>query len=218
MYLHLKLNKDVIKFFGFAVEDVAGRLIFYQYVVLPFGYTTATWRMAQLLKPFQYFLHFRSIDFSIYVDDSFSVHPSVISSYAAHLLVIYLFSLAGWQINFAKTSLVPAHQIYYLGFWLCTKTMTVCAPHKKLLRTNQLIEDLLALAVTNTKAKVKQVAQILGLLCHLIISHGNWVRIATRHSQNKLGHSVTLGGWHVSMVIGPDMVRELKYCQSVLFR
>lgn len=218
MYLHLDLASEERTNFGFALTSESGETMFYQFRVLPFGLSTSTYIMQILTNPISYYLHEQGIDFSLFIDDSASISETWVKCYYSHLFIQHVFSCAGWQINHKKSSVLPKQMLVYLGFRICTVSMRISAPYQKLDKLCAKVEELLRKNRETGHVEMKQMASLLGGLCHLIYSHGNIVRLATRTLQHEGGKTVAEKGWTANITITPEMQVELKYIKKILYR
>lgn len=217
MYMHLKLQEAEKDNFGFSLPGPDGSSIYYRFTVLPWGLAPATYLMNVLISPISYYLHEMGVDFSIFIDDSGSAARSWIKCYTSHLFIQFIFQCAGWEVNKKKSSTFPSQQILYLGFVICTTTMRISAPYFKLLSLSRAINQILEDYHQHGKVPLRQLASILGTMCHLITSHHNVVRLATRQLQHAGGVVVQEQGWSGSIVLTDFLVQELEYSQSILF-
>ena len=218
MYLHLQLAKEERTNFGFELQSESGETMFYQFRVLPFGLSTSTYIMQVLTNPISYYLHELGIDFSLFIDDSASISETWVKCYYSHLFIQHVFSCSGWEINRKKSSVLPKQMLVYLGFRICTVSMRLSAPYQKLDKLCTKVEELIGINKQTGHVEMRQMASLLGGLCHLIYSHGNIVRLATRTLQHEGGKTVAEKGWNANITITPEMLVELKYIQKILYR
>jgi hypothetical protein len=69
-----------------------------------------------------------------------------------------LIQLAGWNIQWAKTSLEPTQQLYYLGFVTDTVKVRYYTPPKKLELISELILQTLYTARQNRPIRARELA------------------------------------------------------------
>ena len=58
----VKLDESIAELFGFEVTELDGSVLYYHYVVLPFGTSTAVDIAEKILRPIKVFLHKCSVD------------------------------------------------------------------------------------------------------------------------------------------------------------
>ena len=179
---------------------------------------TATTLMAKLLRPIILFLHDLSINISYYVDDGLTLQSSFSKCRASHNFILFVLRTAGWEVALDKCSERPSNTILYLGFHICSISMRIFAPQSKLVRLINAIDKANNDNKSMGSIPVKQLAQNLGVICHLLTSHGNILRIATRINQHHLGKAVQLNGWSGQVTITEDMRREMELCQKYLIK
>ena len=218
MYLHLSLAPNERTNFGFAITNETGQEEFYHFNVLPFGLSTSTHIMEELMIPISYYLHESSIDFSIYIDDSATVAKSWIKSWYSYMFILHVFGCGGWQVNFQKSCKQPMRKLIYLGFQLSTLDMRISAPFLKLVKIDKAIQELLQVNRQKGSVPIKGLAQILGGVCHLLVSHGSIMRLATRTCQHCGGLAVSQDGWTGFLKITVMMEKELRFVTEVLYK
>ena len=177
----------------------------------------ATYLMDILLIPIKRYCHAMGIDISVFVDDSLNVSMTRAKAEACLKFIIYIFSAAGWQLATEKT-LGPTQQIYYLGFEINTIQMSINAPYFKIIVVSNDISAAIAKSHEKGNILTKDLAHILGILCHMIVSHGNIVRICTRACQQQLGEVVQASGWEGKLALTDRMVHELTLVRDCLPR
>lgn len=218
MYHQIKLDPSITSLFGFAVPDCSGILRYYKYLSLPFGCATAVYIAERLLRPLKLFCHSFGVDISIYIDDGIIIEIDSFKCLMSLKFVIYVLSLAGWTLNFAKSVLVPATTIKYLGYYLNSIDMLITLPGSKIDKIHFLLTDLLHSYKFKTKVKAKYLASLLGLLCHAYYTHGNFVRYVSRNAQHLLGVNVSNSPqeWNTEFLLTADLAVEFELCQAHL--
>ena len=217
MYLHVKINENFQQDFGFSIME-NGQIQWYYFVVVPFGIESATELMGQLIKPYKHYVHSRSCDLSCYIDDMIDVGHSYLKAFIMNNFIQKVLQMGGWELNRKKSTKFPTTKLLYLGFILDSLTMRVMAPLVKICKVIGYIDELILSHHNKKEIKNRFVAVILGNICHLLQSHGSVLRICTRHSQHKLGGSVTEKDWNGSMHTTEDMVREMLLVKHYLHR
>ncbi len=177
----------------------------------------ATALMDMLMQPIHFFLHSKSVDISTFVDDSISISISESRANTCLKIIKFVFQAAGWEIEDSKT-VYPCQVIYYLGFILNSLTMTVTAPFLKLQSLADDINQVIEYFKREGKIVCKDMAHILGVCCHLLSSHGNIMRVATRGNQHALGLAVQDEGWDGFMILNDRLIWELHFIQDILIR
>ena len=127
-FFHVKLAEEQRKFFGFTVVSEEGKEEYYQFVVMPFGLSSAVAVVTKLLQPVKAFLHKLGIRISIYVDDGRLVAASKAEVEEQLTFVLEVLQLCGWNIQWAKTDGVGSQQLVHLGFVTDTQQMKYFYP------------------------------------------------------------------------------------------
>ena len=215
MYLHVQLHPSAKEYFGFSVPNANGVTEYYYYDVIPFGYSRATIIMASLLRPIQIFLHALGVDVTWYVDDGGNIAFTLRRCTCYQNFTLFALSLGGWEIALNKTQL-PAQRVLYLGFIIDSISMRIFSPDKKLARLQLDIDHIIAANRMAVRIPVLQTASALGMLSHLLFSHGEVLKICTREAQHELGLRVIAKGWKTDMGISDRIVQELRLCKEFL--
>ena len=130
-YFHVKLAEGAKKFFGFSVPDDLGGETVYNFTVMVYGFAAAGSVVTRLIKPLQGYLHNKGIRSAIYMDDGQVVGSTVEETRQAMQQSVDTFAKAGWNIQWAKTSLEPEQDVKYLGFHIQLKTTEYTAAAEK---------------------------------------------------------------------------------------
>jgi hypothetical protein len=123
MFFHVKLHPDVRKYFGFAVPDADGVMKYYQFTVLVYGFKSAVQVVTILILPLKALIHRLGIRFSIYVDDGRVLGQTAVETEQKSKVVLEIFRLAGWTIQWEKTVMIPTQKLLYQGFITDTASM-----------------------------------------------------------------------------------------------
>ena len=170
------------------------------------------------MQPIKFFLHSISIDMSTFVDDSISISTTKARAAACLRIIIFVFQCAGWTIEDSKT-IHPCQILTYLGYILNTNTMIISVPHVKLQSLSDDIVDMINMYKREEEIGCKAMAHVLGTCCHMIVSHGDIMRVATRGCQQALGMAVqNAAGWDGHVSLSERLVWELEFIQSILVR
>ena len=122
-FFHVQLHPEAKKYFSFAVEKEDGEMQYYQYKVMGYGFAPAVSAVTRLIKPVMVYLHKLDIRGSIYVDDGKCRDQSKEGAEVAMELMLQVIQLAGWNIQWAKTTTQVEQRVQYLGLIPDTKEM-----------------------------------------------------------------------------------------------
>ncbi len=218
MYHQLFLDPNITNYFGFAVEDIHGKITFYKYLRLPFGTATAVFIMDQLLRPVKTFCHKFNCDISVYIDDGLCVQPTFYKCLISIYFIITIVSFAGWTFQIPKCNFIPSTKILYLGYWLDSANLTLTLPDIKVEKIYFMLNRLISFFHQSIAFPVKELASFLGKLAHAIYTHGNFVRLVTRAANYHLGRTVSTFDWNAFLYVTDDMFQELLLCSKYFIK
>ena len=115
-------------------------------------------------------------------------------------IVLLILQLAGFNINWKKSQLVPSKLLHYQGFLLDSSKMLYFATLDKESSCRMKIKNLIDLHQSNGEVPCLMAASVLGSVQSLRKSHGSIVNIIPRSLQNELGRQVI--NVILSMVLG----------------
>ncbi len=122
-YFQVRLRPDMYQYMGFMVPAEDGTPQFFQLTVMAYGCKPAVTVVTRLLRPIKAFLHKHGI-FSIYIDDGCvsAATPQLCSEQMQFTLLVL--QLAGWKVQWKKTTLIPNNRLLHLGFITDSVQMT----------------------------------------------------------------------------------------------
>lgn len=130
-YLHLPINVEDQRLLGFCWEG-----IYYKYLFLPFGLSTAPAIWSRCMNTLVVYLRNKGIQVICYFDDFFICTPSMESCIEHRNWVLDEFKALGLLVNLEKCTL-PAQETVFLGMLLDSAKMQVCVPQQKLISIQQ---------------------------------------------------------------------------------
>ncbi len=214
-FFHVRLHPEARKYFGFAVPDEQGQLRFYQFTVMVYGLKSAVHVVTRLILPLKAYIHRMGIRFSIYIDDGRCVATSADGVFWQQKLVLHIFQLAGWNVNWEKTVSIPSQSLLYQGFITDTTVMKYFAPQAKIVILKQLLQNLLSTPLYE-RIGVRLLALVLGKIVSMLVSHGSVLRILSRAAQQILGSHVAQHGWSGSVELSSQCRTEFSQLLSCL--
>ncbi|MES9880717.1 MAG: reverse transcriptase domain-containing protein [Sedimenticola sp.] len=134
---------------------------YYQWRVLPFGWSCSPYFFCKILRPLTEYLRVLGLKIVIYVDDILLISPSSDIEHHKDILLHTLNKL-GWFIKYEKCSLDPSTRINYIGYSIDSVGEN-CAPVLKINseRVRKLRNDLRRLLKKKTCSK-RHLARIAG--------------------------------------------------------
>ena len=142
-----------------------------------FGCNYAGFLTDKLIKPIKSYLQSQSIHIGVYIDDGQVISSSSSLCSAQFNFSVLIFELAGWSIQWAKTSSIPSQALVYLGLITDTRDMRYYTPQHKLNCVMQLIDEFLSRKSKYQLITALEFSSFLGKLASMIKSHGNLLRL-----------------------------------------
>ena len=155
-YFAIPLNKSAWKYIRFVWRNIT-----YEFKVLMFGLGSSPRVFTKVLKAVVKFLrHAFAIMILSYLDDFLIQAPDYETCLLHTELAILVFQTLGFEVNYAKSTLVPTRQIEHLGFVWDSVAMTVSLPHVKVSK----IVDLASRFLDNGGLTADELRSFLGRL------------------------------------------------------
>lgn len=154
-YYSIPIRKEDRRFFRFWFNGQK-----YQFTSLVMGLTTAPRVFTKVLKPVFATLRAMGLISTAYVDDSCLQGQTYQQCENNILTTIQLMDSLGLTIHPHKSSCVPSKQITFVGFILCSETMTVRLPPEKKLSIKQLCQEI----ITSKFITIRIFAKLIGSL------------------------------------------------------
>jgi hypothetical protein len=126
--------------------------------------------------------------------------------------------LAGWNIQWAKTTPRAVTVSKYLGFVINLEDFTYQASDGKVRKVEIMLTDLAQAAEQGDSVDAKHLAAVLGNVIALRTSHGSVVQHMTKELQHELGAMVHQYGWDCQLTLGKEAQEELTWLQFNLAR
>ena len=159
-YLHINMAPEYQKYLGFSLPDLSGKVCFYQFSVMIFGWAPAVAVMTSLTKPLIAHLHKRGIKATIYIDDGRIVAKDAETARSHLQYALSVFERAGWNVERSKTSTEPVQRLYLLGYWCDTVLFQYSVAKFKLLH----IKTLILQVIQADQCKLRDLAAVSGKL------------------------------------------------------
>jgi hypothetical protein len=132
----------------------------YQFCALVMGLTTAPRVYTKAMKPVFAYLRSKGHISTAYIDDTCLQGQTYTTCLKNIQDTVSLMDSLGLTVNVTKSQFVPCQQIEFVGFVLCSKTMTVRLTDKKKLA----IIELCVHIISQKTITIKQFAQLIGKL------------------------------------------------------
>ena len=215
-FFQVRLAPETRKYFGFMIPSVSGEDYFYQFTVMAYGCKPAVYIVTRLLLPIKAFLNRLGIKMSVYVDDGRISASSYETCRSQFYFALHVLQLAGWRIQWKKTTIHPTRSLLHLGFITDSARMTYSITESKKTGVLLTIDSVLLLAHHHQNIPIKLLATLLGKLTALRRSHGPAIHALSRHLQHQLGLHVHHIGWTGGVPLTAESFQELKTLVSDL--
>jgi len=203
-YHHVQMHELHHKFLGFCWTFKGGATRYFQFVVLPFGLSSACYVFTKIIRPLVTKWRGQGLKSIVFVDDGITGHSDFRSAKMAAEIVRNDLLSAGFVINTDKSDFNPTQVGSWLGTIIDTKTMIFSVPEKKITKLLTLINKVLSQKFSSAK----QLSKIAGHLSSMHMSIGPMVRLFTRALYKDIENRTS---WHSSFVISTDSVSELQF-------
>jgi hypothetical protein len=129
-------------------------------------------------------------------------------------LALLVYRLAGWNIQWKKTTTRAEQKIRYLGVVVDTECMEYRLPKDK---EDKVLEDVTREWKRRTrgeKSTARETAELLGKLASCRTTHGPVLHIMSREMQHQLGMATRDGNWSARFVWTEEAVEELQWIKD----
>ena len=175
-YHHISIHPEHYKYLGFQ-WSFATKVRFFEFVVLPFGLSEASFIFTKVLRPFV--TRWRSMGFKsiIFIDDGINGQSGYKKAAEACSVILSDLKRAGFIVNLPKCQLIPLKVGKWLGVIINTHDMTFTVPKEKIEKLVLAIQGVLK----QKYVSAKQLAKIAGRLSSMHMSIGPLVWLFTRN-------------------------------------
>ena len=132
----------------------------YQFLGLPNGLSTAPRDFTQVVKTLFRILREKGHSNTFYLDDSFLTHKTYVGCLKNVVDTLEISRQAGFTVHTGKSVLIPTQRLVFLGFVLCTLTMTVRLTTEKVLKIKENIRNVLE----KSTHSIQSIAELVGQL------------------------------------------------------
>ena len=207
-YFHIPLNRRSRRFLRFGWNKKL-----FQFLVVPFGLSTAPFIFTMVTKPIAAFLRSRGIRVIFYLDDILVIGKSKDECELNLQTVLTLLQELGFLINWKKSNLCPSQRFLFLGLLWDTTLGQICLPQMKLSKLQALASPMLLSPPTCRQLQV--------LLGHMTASIPAvpLIRLHARPLQRDLA-AVYSSPRHVNLqvVLSPGSLESLRWTLCLALR
>ena len=142
-YFHIPLNRRSRRFLRFGWKKKL-----YQFLVLPFGLSTAPFIFTMVTRPIIAFLRSRGIRVLFYLNDILVIGKTKEECEKNLKTVLDLLQSLGFLINWKKSNLAPSQRFLFLGLLWDSTLGQICLPQDKLWNLQRLARSMSILPPT----------------------------------------------------------------------
>ena len=209
-YFHIKIFPGHTKFLGAKFVNKAGKIVYFEFLFLPFGLSSAVRCMTKLFKPIKAYLSGKGIRHTIFIDDGRVVSPTADQSKKDFQFTLQTLRKAGWMIEQTKTNKVDggAQTAEYLGFIIDTNKMLVGLTEEKERGLRKAISEVLQFKKRPISAKV--LAKCLGKMISVEPGLGTFPLVMARKAYLDLETAVERSGWKTSLRLSEESLSSFQ--------
>lgn len=210
-YHHIKIHRSQTKYLGAAIRTPEGTIIYFTFLFLPFGLSSAVHCITKLFKPINAYLHNKGIRHSIYLDDGRITSDTKCQAEKDRSIVYDILKKSGWIIEKKKSDQEnDASQCKeYLGFIIDTDSMTVRLSEAKKQHTIQQV--LKTIAYGPKPILAKELAGTLGKMVSTEPALGPVVIMAARAAYIELDAAVQGRRWSTFLTMSTESLNGLNF-------
>ena len=178
-YFHVPVAPEHTRFLRFAYNGRA-----YEFLVLPFGLSTAPRVFTRIVRVIEAFLKIQGVDMHLYLDDWLLKNQSRSLVERQRDLTLFWVTKLGFLVNEGKSQLIPTQFPAFLGSTLDLINMLVFPSEKRVVRASRLASSLLARSPQPAKTWQKLLGHLSSLreLVPMTVTHTRLIQLML-HSQ-----------------------------------
>ena len=209
---HIKIHQEQVDYLGAAFTSEEGELIYFIFLYLPFGLSTAVHAITKLFKPFNAYLHKKGVRHTIYIDDGRGLAETKEEAEQSRQFIYAALQKSGWILESQKSDKEgQASQIKeYLGFIIDTQQMTVRLSDDKQQALAQHLKDTLSYG-THKRMPAKVLARCLGKMVSAEPALGPMPIMAARAGYAQLEEATSRKGWDTTLNLNEDSLAALEF-------
>ena len=214
-YHHVDIHPSQHELLGFSYHDHTGKQWYFQFVVMPFGLSTAGFIFTQILRVLIKYWREMGIPVVSFFDDGLSAATSFDSATDNSAVVFKTLMRAGFIPNYDKSTWLPTQVLTWLGFIYDLINGIIAASSDKIDKA-----QLLRAAIdTCEPVHIKDVASFTGTLLSLHIALGDIVYIKAKNLQILIASMKLRNGkqnWNCKVTMNKKCRTELLFWKNYL--
>jgi len=209
-YFHIKIHEHHVKYLGAKFMDEKGEPVYFCFLFMPFGLSSAVRCMTKLFKPIVAYLSSVGIRHTIFIDDGRSLSRTKEDSQREFQTTLDIISKAGWIIEISKTVPIDGGStvMEYLGFIIDSEQMSVSLTQEKINSIRQSVADVVQSRGHQVGAKT--VAKMLGKMSSAEPALGPFSLIMARLAYGELDKVVQERGWRATLRLSDEAIASLQ--------
>ena len=172
---------DHRKYLAFSWDFREGHTRYFQFTVLPFGFSSAPFIFTKLLKPLETHWRSQGISIAIFFEDGVGAGSSLEVAKANSSLVRSDLSRCGFEINHEKSNWEPMNKFSGIGYNIDTHTGLIFAFDSRIEKLCSDVNDVCANLEQSAFVHVEAIASIVGQIISMTSSCGKVTQIMTRY-------------------------------------
>ena len=175
-YHHINVHQSQHNLLGFSYTDHEGHDRFFKFIVLPFGLSTAGLVFSKVLRELLTLWRKQNIQAACFLDDGLQINVNFKIARQHALIIKGSLIAAGWVPHREKSIWIPVQVITWLGFVLDLVNCKIFCTETRLQNAMAIIDYLL----NQSRASIKLIAKLRGMLASMERSHGDLVHMMCR--------------------------------------
>lgn len=200
-------------YLGFSWVDKDGSIVFYKFLVLPFGISSACYLFTKLTKPLVKKWRREGKMVTMFLDDGYGCGDSYDNGMRLSQDIKGDLLLSGFIPNATKCIWVPVQILEFLGVMLDSENGIIYIPDRRL---NKVIECISAVELSlkeHRRVQVRKLASLIGQLISMSVVIGNVSQIMTRHLSIDV---LTAKHWDQFVPVNKESLEQLEFWKSNL--
>lgn len=176
-YHHIKIAPEHQKYLGFTWAFSNGTTRYFEFLVLPFGLSSACYAFTKIMRPLVKRWRGFGIRCAVYIDDGIMGDLNFTKCEENISLITTDLSNAGFTLNFEKSQLSPTQLGKWLGFVIDTNEFKLFVPEDKIARLKKVIYNI----TTKNLVSAREISKVAGMIMSMKPAIGPLTQLLTRN-------------------------------------
>lgn len=207
-YHFLNVKDTHTDFLGFSWVDNSGNVVYYKFLVMPFGLCSASHVFNKVCRPLVHKWRGEGKMVTMFLDDGFACSQSYERSKLMGQCIKGDILKSGFVPNATKCIWIPVQVLEFLGVVLDALNGTIYIPSRRISKAHQSILDLLSSIKAHRRVPVKNVASVVGQLISMTVVVGHVSQIMTRYLSSDI---LTARYWDSYIHLGEGSRQQLEF-------